>query len=74
MSSLAPSTVLELLRGKLSSQWLESGLYTDVRTYLSEKLCSNVSDSVMSDGRHGTLRAAERMADTKWLATWAMCG
>ena len=58
----------------LSNQRLESGFYTDVWTYLGGKLCSNVSDSVMSDGRHDTLRAAERMADTKWLATWAMCG
>ena len=58
----------------LSSQRLESGFYTDVRAYLCEKLCSSVSDSIMSDGRHGKLRAAERMADTKWLARWAMCG
>jgi len=45
MSSLAPSSVLVLLRGEaLSSQWLECGLNTDVWAYLCEKLCSDVSD------------------------------
>jgi len=37
----------------LSSQWLECGLNTDVWAYLREKLCSDVSDSIVSDGRHG---------------------
>ena len=30
-----------------------------------EKLCSDVSDGIVSNGRHGTLWAAERMANTK---------
>ena len=39
----------------LSSQRLESGFYTKVWAYFGKKLCSNVPDSIMSDGRHGTL-------------------
>ena len=41
--------------------------------YLCEELCSNVSDGVTSDGRQGTFCIAECMANTKWLATWAIC-
>ena len=64
MSSLAPSSVFVLLslRESLSSQRLESGFHTNVGAYLCEKLCSDVSDSVVLNGRHGTLWAAERMA------------
>jgi len=58
----------------LSSQWLECGFNTDVRAYLREKLCSDVSDSIVSDGRHGTLLAAEGVANTKLLTTWAVHG
>ena len=47
----------------LSGQWLESGFDTNVGAYLHEKLCSDVSDSIVSNGRHGTLWAAERMAN-----------
>ena len=61
-------------RESLSSQQLESGFDTNVGAYLCEKLCSDVSDSVVLNGRHGTLWAAERMANTKWLTTWAVCG
>ena len=38
----------------LSGQWLESGFDTNVGAYLHEKLCSDVSDSVVLNGRHGT--------------------
>ena len=59
-------------RESLSSQRLESGFHTN-GAYLCEKLCSDVSDNVVLNGRHGTLWAAERMANTKWLTTWAVC-
>ena len=43
----------------LPCQRLESGFDTHVRAYLREKLCSDVPDSIVSQGRHGTLWAAE---------------
>ena len=58
----------------LPCQRLESGFDTHVRTYLREKLCSDVPDSIVSEGRHGTLWAAESVVKTKRLTTWAVCG
>ena len=58
----------------LSRQRLESGFDTHVWAYLREKLCSDVSASVVSDGRHGTLWAAESVVNTKRLTTWAVLG
>ena len=48
----------------LSGQWLECGFGTDIPAYLREKLSSDVSDSIVSDGRHGHLWAAEGVANT----------
>ena len=48
----------------LSGQWLECGFNTDVRAYLCD-----VSDSIVSDGRHGPFWAAEGVANTKCLTT-----
>ena len=58
----------------LSGQQLESGFNTHVRANLCEKLCRDVSDCIVSDGGHGTLRAAEGVVNTEWLTAWAVCG
>ena len=58
----------------LSRQRLESGFDTHVWVNLREKLCSDVSASVVSDGRHDTLWAAESVVNTKRLTTWAVLG
>ena len=67
-------SVLVFLRGKLSpvSGW--SGFYTHVRANLCGKLRRDVSDSIVSDGGHGTLRAAEGVVNAEWLTAWAVCG
>ena len=49
----------------LSGQWLESRFDTNIGAYLREKLRSDVSDSVVANGGHGTLWAAEYMTNTK---------
>ena len=63
-SSLAPSSVLALLRGKLSpvSDWRVGSTHTFGHTSVS-MLCSDVPDSIVSEGRHGTLWAAESVVN-----------
>ena len=58
----------------LSGQRLEGGFNTHVWANLCEKLCRDVSDSIVSDGGHGTLRAAEGVVNAEWLTAWAVCG
>ena len=73
MSSLAPSLVLVLLKGKLSpvNGWRVG--FTQTFGHTSVTSSAVMSLIALCQWKAWHPRGAERMADTKWLATWAMC-
>ena len=51
---------------------MELGFNTHIRAHFGEELSSDVSDGIVANGGHGTLGAAEDMADAEGLATQAV--